>query len=369
MDMSLSTPGSFDAAPTNLRLVRMVRFALPLFLFFLASGFEAWEHWVKTKTFFLDPGGILEVLIFGAVGPTAVFITLTYVEGLLQKLEEAQTRATAVNQNLERIVVERTTALQISVADLEQANLRLRELDQMKSDFVSMVSHELRAPLATLNGGLEMTRQFADTLPVRAQRVLELLTTETQRLTQFVQTMLDVSQLQAGKLQFNYGPVAVKPLLKRAVEIVLGPDTGRVIWQMPADLPPIWADEIHTEQIARNLVRNAQKYTPPQSPIVLSAFVRDQSLQICVTDSGPGIPQEKQGHVFDRFYRTANGKERHVSGWGLGLYFARMLTEAQGGTLTLQSPVHPQPDAPGTRFVLTLLIAEEEPDDGQTAAD
>lgn len=369
MDIRLSHPDFIDVAPANLHLVRVIRFALPVFLFFLASGFEGWEHWIKTKTLFLDPGGFLEVFIFGVVGPLAVFATLTYVDRLLQKLEQAQARTTAVNQNLEKTVVERTAALQASVAELEQANLRLRELDQMKSDFVSLVSHELRAPLATLNGGLEMTQQFADTLPAKAQRVLNLLTTETQRLTQFVQTMLDVSQLQTGKLRFNYGPVAVKPLLTRAVEIVLAPDTGRVIWQMPASIPPIWADETQAEQIVRNLLRNAQKYTPPNSPIVLSAVVREQSLQICVTDNGPGIPKAKQAYVFDRFYRTATGKEQNASGWGLGLYFARMLTEAQGGTLTLQSPVHAPPDAPGTRFVLMLPTAEEEPDYGEIAAD
>ncbi|MBK7180952.1 MAG: hypothetical protein IPH82_27880 [Chloroflexi bacterium] len=317
----------------------------------------------------MDPGGVLEVFIFGVLGPTAVFMTLTYLEGLLQKLEAAQAQATAVNQNLEKTVVERTQALQASIAELEQANMRLQELDQMKSDFVSLVSHELRAPLATLNGGLEMTQHYADKLPATVQRVLELLTTETERLTQFVQTLLDVSQLQTGKLQFNYGPVAVKPLLKRAAEIVLGSESERVTWQIPVALPPVWADETYIEQIVRNLVRNAQKYTLPHSPIVLSAFVQNQVMHICVTDSGPGIPQEKQRDVFDRFYRITHGQEHKVSGWGLGLYFARMLTEAQDGTLTLQSPVHPQPDAPGTRFILTLPIAEEEPEDGEFAAD
>lgn len=369
MEISLLTADSFQMAPTNLRRVRVVRFVLPLFLFFLASSFEIWEHWVKSKTFFLDPGGILEVFIFGVLGPTAVFLTLTYLEGLLLELEEAQKQATAVNQNLERTVIERTQALRASVVELEQANIRLQELDQMKSDFVSLVSHELRAPLTTLNGGLEMTQQYSDTLPPKASRILELLITETQRMTDFVQILLDVSQLQAGKLQLNYGPVAAKPLLKRAAEIVLGPDDGRVTWQIPAALPPIWADETYTEQIVRNLLSNARKYTPPQSPIVLSAVIVEQHLQICVTDYGPGIPQEKQEQVFERFYRSGGGKENKVSGWGLGLYFARLLAEAQGGTLTLQSPVHSQPDAPGTRFVLTLPVAEEEPDYGEFAVD
>ncbi|MEI2609597.1 MAG: ATP-binding protein [Candidatus Promineifilaceae bacterium] len=368
MDMALPNPSSRTDAPSSLRSVRFIRLALPLFLFALATSFEIWEHWVKARTLFLDPGGFLEVFIFGVVGPLAVFVTLTYVSHILQELEEARTRMTALNQNLEQVVSERTAALQISNTELEQANLRLREVDRLKSDFVSLVSHELRAPLATLNGGLEVARQYEDTLPIKAQRVLQLLAGETQRLTQFVQTMLDVSQLEAGKLQLTCGPVAVKPMLMRAVEVVLGLEAARVVWHLPADLPPIWADEVYVEQALRNLVRNVQKYTPPQTPINLSASVYARTLQICVTDNGPGIPLTEQDLVFERFYRTANGGERQKSGWGLGLYFARALTEAQGGTLTLQSPVYSDAAAPGTRFTLTLPIAEEGPDYGEATA-
>lgn len=369
MNTALANPLSIDSQPANLRPVHVVRFALPLFLFLLASSFEVWEHWIETKTLFLDPGGISEILIFGVVGPLAVFASLTYVSRLLHELELAQARTTTLNQNLEKMVVERTTALQASNEELAQANLRLRELDQMKSEFVSLVSHELRAPLATMNGGLEVAQQYMDRLPAKAQRVFQLLTSETERLTQFVQTMLDVSQLETGRLQLICGPVAVKPLLKRAAAVVLGVDEERVIWRLPADLPPVWADETYLEQTIRNLVRNTQKYTPPQSPIELSVTVYDCTLQICVTDHGPGIPIEEQTRIFERFHRLPNKGERKTSGWGLGLYFARMLAEAQGGTLTVQSPVVADADAPGARFTVTLPIAEEEPEDGNAAAD
>jgi signal transduction histidine kinase len=364
MNTALRNPIPALDVSARLRSVRVMRFALPLFLFVLATGFEVWEHWLEGEAFFVDHLGLLEVLIFGILGPFAIYLTLTYVLQLLTELEQARADTTAINLNLEQRVVERTTALQASNAELEQANLRLREMDRMKSDFVALVSHELRAPLATLNGGLEVALQDEATLPAKAQRILRLLAGETQRLTQFVQTLLDVSQVEAGKLQFTCGLVAVRPMLKRAVAVVFGAEEARVVWQLPSDLPPIWADETYAEQAIRNLLRNAQKYAPPNSAVELSATVQDGALQIGVTDHGPGIPLAEQSHIFERFYRLHNRSERKARGWGLGLYFARVLVEAQGGTLTLQSPIYPDPEAPGSCFTVTLPIAEEEPENG-----
>lgn len=336
----------------NLIRTRLLRFGLPILLFAMASGFEVWEHWIKHRSLLLDPAGLLEVIIFGILGPLAVFFALTYVEHLLQTLHQAHADIAALNRSLEQRVAERT-------AELEQANLRLLESDQMKSDFVSLVSHELRAPLATLNGGLELALQYEAQLPPKAQRILHLLLDETTRLTGFVQTILDVSQLETGRLQLNCGPVAVKPLLKHAVEVVLGNDISRVVWKVPPDAPPILADEIYLEQIIRNLLRNAAQYTPPASPIEIEVKADASKLCICVTDYGPGIPPEQQERVFGRFVRLPNQKGDQPSGWGLGLYFVRSLIKAQGGTVKLISPVHPDPATPGCRFVITLPIAQE----------
>jgi two-component system sensor histidine kinase KdpD len=153
--------------------------------------------------------------------------------------------------------------------------------------------------------------------------------------------------------------VAVKPLLHHALDLVFGPDDPRIVWQVPADIPPVMVDEIYTEQVVRNLLRNAQKYAPPQSPIELSVAVEAQRLCIGVTDHGPGIPAGQQTRVFERFARLSQGKGDRPPGWGLGLYFARALMEAQGGTLTLHSPVHADPAAPGSRFLICLPIAQE----------
>ena len=158
-------------------------------------------------------------------------------------------------------------------------------------------------------------------------------------------------------------------MLRRAVEIVFGPDDLRIIWHLPANLPPAWADETYAEEAFRNLLRNAQKYTPPQSPIELTALLDDRCIRVFVIDHGPGIPPEAQDLIFERFYRVGQSGEHAPRGWGLGLHFARSLLIAQGGSLRLESPAHPDPDAPGSRFVVELLIAEEVQDYGKFAAD
>jgi signal transduction histidine kinase len=274
-----------------------------------------------------------------------------------------------MNLGLEQLVMERTADLQTSNAGLAQANRQLHQLDEMKSEFVALVSHELRAPLATLNGGLEVALQHPEDLPLRARRVLDLVMGETLRLTQFVQTILDVSQLEAGKLRLNCGPLAVQPMLRRAVEIVFGPDEPRIVWQIPTSLPPAWGDEVYAEEAVRNLLRNAQKYTPPRSLIELAATQDGQVMRVCITDHGPGIPAAAQGKIFERFYRVGQGGENAPQGWGLGLHFARSLLMAQGGSLSIESPAHADPDAPGARFILELLIAEEVQDYAKAAPD
>jgi signal transduction histidine kinase len=351
----------------NIRPVRVLRIVLPLLLFALATGFEIWEHEVKNKPLWLDPVGMGEIFVFGVLGPMAVFITFNYVSQLMDELEKARASTAALNHNLERLVSDRTAALQASHTELHQANVRLQELDVMKSDFVALVSHELRAPLATLNGGVEVARQTEELLPPKARRVLTLMSSEIGRLTQFVQTMLDVSQLEAGKLRLTCGPVSVRPILSRATAVILEGDDQRVVWQLPADLPPVWADEVYAEQAIRNLLRNAQKYTPAESPLELTAVVRGHQMHISLTDYGPGIPTAEQAHIFKRFYRSIQNGERQARGWGLGLYFARALLVAQGGNLHVQSPIHTAPHLPGSRFTISLPIAEEVPDDGEIA--
>lgn len=346
----------------SVRQVDLIRFLLPLLLFAIVAIFEIQEHWLETGAFEFTL--VSEIVFFGVIGPTAVFFALTYIKFLLIEMITAREETEAINRSLEQTVAERTADLAERNAELAQANAELQKLDGMKSDFVSLVSHELRAPLTTLNGGLEMALQYGDQLPEKTRHILDIMAVESERLTRFVQTILDVSQLEAGQLVLNPGPVAVRPLLERAATAVLGRDKRAIRWQIQPDLVPLWADEIYFEEIVRNLLTNADKYSDPEQPIAIAAFTEDNYLKVTVTDYGPGIPDAQKKAVFSRFERLERGDKVSYRGWGLGLYFAKALTKAQGGHLTLESPIHPDARCPGSRFTITLPLAEDVPEDG-----
>ncbi len=198
--------------------------------------------------------------------------------------------------------------------------------------------------------------QSAEALPPAARHTLETMVGESARLTNLVQTILDVSRLEAGKLEINLGPVALRPLMEQAAEVVLIPKNRRIEWKFDADLPPVWADEVHLEEIIRNLMRNAEKYSPPQSVIHLCACQQGELVRISVKDHGMGVPQEYQEYIFERFGRAQTG-ESAPPGWGLGLYFARKLIEAQGGSIGVNSPIWDDPHAPGAEFYLLVPVA------------
>ncbi len=341
-------------------IVRLIQWALPLVLFAIVAGYESWEHLVLKGQALTNIHFTGEILFFGILGPIAVFTALAYIRHLLGEQWAARLELERLNRELELRVAERTAALEQRNAELARANVDLQHLDQMKSDFVALVSHELRAPLTALNGGLELALQQTEALPPAAHRTLKVIARESERLTRFVQTILDLSRLEAGKFNLTLGPVAALPLLQHAVETVLPDGHHPVRWDVPRDLPPVWADETCLEEIILNFVRNADKYSPPALPIQIGAHAADGRIVLTVTDHGPGVPSEIQERVFERFYRGQRG-ENAGPGWGLGLYFAHKLAEAQGGQITLRSPAF---ETGGAEFSISLPVAESPEETG-----
>jgi signal transduction histidine kinase len=359
--------------PRALRLLDTVRWVLPLVLGVVAWVFEWTEH-LTAEHEPLTPGFYGEVLLFGVVGPVVVAIVLTWVRRLVVTLEATTSALEAVNRDLETIVAERTANLQAATGELAdrnrqlaRANEELRELDRMKSDFVSLVSHQLRAPLTNINGALELVSQDAELLPAASQRTLRILAEEGHRLSHMIETILDVSRLEAGQLTPSAGPVALEPLLARVCASVVANEADRRDWKLEVtpELPPVWADETLLEEIVRNLVENAVRYSRPGQPIDVSARRAPGSVTISVADRGPGIPAEKQRDIFRSFFRL-DQSESAPGGYGLGLYFADKLVRAQGGEILVESPIWPDRVAPGTRFLFTLPVVEEVPSEDES---
>jgi len=151
--------------------------------------------------------------------------------------------------------------------------------------------------------------------------------------------------------------------LRRATDLFCDCQDRIIHWEVPENLPPVWGDEIYLEKIVSNLMENAVKYSPPEATIELSAQTKHEEVNITVSDHGPGIPLDVQEKIFDRFHRLERGDRLSTQGWGLGLYFARMLAEAQGGQVKVQSPIHTDPGSHGAAFMLTLPITQDVPED------
>jgi PAS domain S-box-containing protein len=257
------------------------------------------------------------------------------IQAAYQEVTRAREQLQALNADLENKVAEETENLNRANQQLEEQNRRLQILDRMKSDFVSMVSHELRAPLTNINGGIELTLSRPLDSPLRTN--LELVQAEILRLTRFVETILDLSALDAGRLPLYNGPVAFEAVvLTMQTQLVHLPGLARIRWQAPPNLPYMLADERALTSVLFHLLDNALKYAP-QGEILISAAQVSGKVCVQVMDSGPGIPPDAIPLLFDRFYRVNSEDSQTVYGHGLGLYIVRRLIEAMDGSIEVSN--------------------------------
>jgi PAS domain S-box-containing protein len=222
--------------------------------------------------------------------------------------------------------------------------------EQLKRDFVSMVSHELRSPLTPLRGFLvSLVEGTVDDAPDTRQEYYRIMLRQTQRLERVVNDMLDVSMIEAGGLVVDLQPIPLGHVLSRVVTEFREQHSDRPVVMRDLDRATIvFADPFRVEQIVLNLLSNADKYTPAGLPVTVSTRTSDGSVTISVSDQGEGIAPEHCELVFDRFYRVQNGAARRP-GTGLGLYIARTLVEAMSGRIWVDSEL-----GAGTTFSFSL---------------
>jgi signal transduction histidine kinase len=203
----------FQRLETWLLDLDVLQWALPIFLAVTAIAFELVEHIQKDEM--MDAGFIGELIIFGFMGPIIIRGLIVWMRNLMSAERRTSAEIQALNRDLEKKVNERTAALEQRNDELGRLNRELRDLDEMKSDFVALVSHELRAPLTALNGGLELALQSAESLSPRSRAVLEIMEDESKRLTDFVQTILDVSRLMPENSPSPWGRLLCIPWSSR----------------------------------------------------------------------------------------------------------------------------------------------------------
>jgi PAS domain S-box-containing protein len=232
-----------------------------------------------------------------------------------------------------------------------------RELDRLKSDFVSMVSHELRAPLANLTAAIELmldcdkSRGFSDD-------TLHIARTNAQRLNHLIENILNVSHIEAGQMGVQIEPVTLMPLVKHAIQMAQAQtDRHRIMFRAPEVLPFVLADKSKLAIVLNNLLTNAILYSPNGERILVRIAphgIRNE-IEISVIDEGIGIPEQHMDKLFTRFYRVDASDGRHVYGHGLGLYISKSLVELQGGHIWVRSQ-----EGRGSCFSFTLPTLEQE---------
>ncbi|MGA9190559.1 MAG: ATP-binding protein [Anaerolineales bacterium] len=276
----------------------------------------------------------------------------TQLKMTVGQLDHARAELQSMNTVLEQKVDERTRELAAMVVDLEKLNQELQQLDQLKSDFVTLVSHELRAPLTNIRSGVELILETGKSVPEDSQETLTLVKDETERLSHFVETILDLSALEAGRFPLTIMPVPVAEVTRAVVSRFPKESGGeRVQLALPEDLPPVEADEQSFASVLFHLLDNALKYAP-SGEVIIGAEVKDNGLRFWVTDEGPGIPAKSRQTVFDRFHRLDTSDSREVYGHGLGLHLCRRLIEAMGGWIEAD-----ESHAGGAKLVFWLPLA------------
>lgn len=276
----------------------------------------------------------------------------------------------ALYADLEGEMRERTRKLELARHELEtrnaqlhQAYQELKDLDRLKSDFVSMVSHELRSPLTNISGAIELMLEEEELSDEYVRRMLGVVGNQTQRLIRLVKGVLDVSRIEAGRLHLDRKAVDILPIMQRVMQS-LQPTTVFHWFELPKvdNCPPVWGDEDRIEEMIFNLLDNAIKFSPSGGPITIEMEVGDCETTVSITDPGVGIPADKLDRIFWKFHRLDSEDSRETYGHGLGLYITKGLAEAHGGRIWVEST-----EGHGSTFSFTLPLASKSGSDHEAA--
>jgi PAS domain S-box-containing protein len=233
------------------------------------------------------------------------------------------------------------------------------ELSRAKDEMVSMVSHEMRTPLASIVGFTELlvTR---DVSPDQRKDYLAVMLQEGHRLTALINDFLDLRRIEGGHLTMRFAPADVTALIKRAIDLFSDPAHSPIETRLPDDLPLVRADSDSIFRVVANLLSNARKYSPNGGAIVVSAGLVEGMVEVSVDDEGLGIPADAVNHLFHKFYRIDTADRRTIKGTGLGLAISKNIVEAHGGKISASSAGAGH----GSRFFFTIPIVRDQAQTG-----
>jgi signal transduction histidine kinase len=313
---------------------------------------------VSTRRFALLAGALATapavLLIQAATGSSIDAVAIAVGAGVLCGL--VLLRLMGVIHALDRLrAEERLARAEAETAQrlLTEQNERLREADRLKDEFVALISHDLRTPLTSITGYVELALE--DDLSDEVRGFLGVVARNAERLLALVNDLLFVARLQAGEMSLERAEVDLADIVRDAVHALEPRAAAKGItltWAVDS-VPALRADGGRVLQVLDNLVSNAVKFTPEGGSVDVSVGRGSGCVAIEVTDSGIGIAPEDQRRLFERFYRADDAVERQVPGTGLGLYISRAIAEAHEGRLTVRSEL-----GQGSTFRLELPLAQ-----------
>jgi len=305
----------------------------------------------------------------GVIGAASARIMLATVvqgealslDGMLRILDET-TQVIEYSRRLEQ----KSAELEHATTELKSANERLQELDRLKDEFVSTISHELRTPLTSIRAFSEILLNDSTLPEARRSEFLAVVVRESERLTRLVNQVLDMTRIDAGRIDWEFRSVDLAAVIDEAAlttaqlfregEVTLD-------WTRPVQAMTIEADRDRLIQVVINLLSNAVKFSPRgRGRVTLQLEPDDHWVRLTVTDNGPGIPAEEAENVFDRFHQIAQEDGSKPHGSGLGLAITRRIVEYHGGSII----VDPEMTA-GARFIVVLPVVARPPEGALTA--
>ena len=235
---------------------------------------------------------------------------------------------------------------------------RLKEVDQMKDEFISMASHELRAPITAVRGYLSMILDGSvGPISESSKKILQVVADSSKRLADLVEDLLEVSRIEQGRMKMTLEPVDVQEIISASItELAISAKEKKLELQeqkWEGELPKISADKDRMRQIIVNLLSNAIKYTLSGS-VAITTLVKEGFVEIRIRDTGIGMAAQEREHLFEKFYRVKNDKTAKIVGTGLGLWITKQLIEIQKGSIRVDSI-----ENVGTEIILQFPIIKK----------
>jgi signal transduction histidine kinase len=258
---------------------------------------------------------------------------------------------------LEQKLTQKLNEVRLLRGRLEATNKELTRLNDEKSAFLRMAAHDLRAPLAVIQGYVEMIMEDIKAAPGEdALALLDVVLRRTRQMSDLIDNLLDVERIESGAVTLELRPVDLQALVDevgQGLEPVARQKDLALHWQVPTGCPQPRGDRARLAQVLNNLMSNALKFTAAGGRVGINVHVRQEELAVEVSDTGPGISEEDQARLFRRFFRTDSARQQHIPGTGLGLSIAKAIVEQHGGQVYCRSNL-----GRGSTFGFTLPVVE-----------